>query len=440
MKELSIEEKAKRYDEAIERAEALYSAAEPMSGCNVIIETLFPALKESGDEKIRKSIIAIINNYVDNSNTFKPKMLAWLEKQGEQKSFNYENLNIQQNDFAPKSVWSENDFVPKSAIEAIKEEKVDNANKIEPKDYSSIDPHFFKPNNKVEPKFKVGDWVFIEEVKGHKDGPFQIKTVDSFGYSFDEYYTIPFMYEDLLSKWTLQDAKDGDVLYSLDSNLPFIYKERNDYEQATAYCGLNIYGKFFVWGTKDCVITLSNYVPATKEQCDTLMKAMADAGYTFDFDKKELKKIYNALEECEIEHGKYYYCIKDYYSGGCKRASKGEVVLALRGMSMMALGVNANEYFIPVKRIVDVRPAWGEEDEKMYQETIDWFEKKCFPYALESENPARESIKWLKSIKGRYTWKPSDEQVEALKGVQEGVLRIGILESLYQDLKALKGE
>jgi hypothetical protein len=37
--------------------------------------------------------------------------------------------------------------------------------------------------------------------------------------------------------------------------------------------------------------------------------------------------------------------------------------------------------------------------EEMCQETIDWFEKKCFPYALESENPARESINWLKSIK-----------------------------------------
>ena len=45
--------------------------------------------------------------------------------------------------------------------------------------------------------------------------------------------------------------------------------------------------------------------------------------------------------------------------------------------------------------------AWNEEDEEMCQETIDWFEKKCFPYALESENPARKSIKWLKSLKQR---------------------------------------
>jgi len=91
--------------------------------------------------------------------------------------------------------------------------------------------------------------------------------------------------------WTIQDAKDGDVLYSLDSSQPFIYKERKPHEQATAYCGINKYGRFFVGNTKDCIIVLDNYVPATKEQRDTLMKAMADAGWKFDFEKEELKKI-----------------------------------------------------------------------------------------------------------------------------------------------------
>ena len=47
MKEISIEEKAKRYDEAVRKATALYKVAEPMSGCNVIIETLFPELKKT---------------------------------------------------------------------------------------------------------------------------------------------------------------------------------------------------------------------------------------------------------------------------------------------------------------------------------------------------------------------------------------------------------
>jgi len=88
MKELSIEEKAKRYDEAIKKAEPLYKAAEPMSGCNVIIETIFPELKESEDERVRKAIINVFGSHKDYEVFFGVSVtdiLAWLEKQGEQK-------------------------------------------------------------------------------------------------------------------------------------------------------------------------------------------------------------------------------------------------------------------------------------------------------------------------------------------------------------------
>lgn len=49
----------------------------------------------------------------------------------------------------------------------------------------------------------------------------------------------------------------------------------------------------------------------------------------------------------KIENGKWYVCIKDYYAGGNKRASKGDVVQALRGMSMMGLneGYRGSLYF-----------------------------------------------------------------------------------------------
>lgn len=87
---MTIEEKAKAYDEALERAKEFVSKDNVEAA-----EYIFPELAESNDGKIRKSIIAIINNYVDNSNTFKSKMLAWLEKQGEK---------IEQ-----KPTWSEED-------------------------------------------------------------------------------------------------------------------------------------------------------------------------------------------------------------------------------------------------------------------------------------------------------------------------------------------
>ena len=158
-----------------------------------------------------------------------------------------------------------------------------------------------------------------------------------------------------MRSWTIQDAKDGDVLYSSDSNQPFIYKCRNDDEQATCYCGINKFGKFFIWNTKDCIITLDKYVPATKVQRDFLFQKMKESGYEWDAEKKELRKIdarknltldgdlmqadcmiveqkhTQEIEPFEAEHGKYYYCIKDYFCGGRKQASKGDVVQALRG-------------------------------------------------------------------------------------------------------------
>lgn len=66
MKELSIEQKAKAYDEAIERAKKLkedpqgvlyeYSYKEGDTICDYI----FPELKESEDERIRKAILGLV--------------------------------------------------------------------------------------------------------------------------------------------------------------------------------------------------------------------------------------------------------------------------------------------------------------------------------------------------------------------------------------------
>ena len=89
MKELSIEEKAKAYDEAIERAK------EYLGDCMLTrqeyIEKVFPELEENEDEKIRKAIIRLFELETEckllptsNSYTY-GKAISWLEKQGEQK-------------------------------------------------------------------------------------------------------------------------------------------------------------------------------------------------------------------------------------------------------------------------------------------------------------------------------------------------------------------
>ena len=75
-------EKAEAYDKAIERAKKLYG--------NGIAEEIFPELKESDDERIRRWIINDIrynmNNEPLNNSEYKKKAekaIAWLEKQGD---------------------------------------------------------------------------------------------------------------------------------------------------------------------------------------------------------------------------------------------------------------------------------------------------------------------------------------------------------------------
>ena len=82
MKKLSIEEKAKRYDEVINRMKH-YVIDE--YGCSRIkVADVFPELKESEDEKwIPKEII----KYLKEKGDFRSCWIAWLEKQGEHANF-----------------------------------------------------------------------------------------------------------------------------------------------------------------------------------------------------------------------------------------------------------------------------------------------------------------------------------------------------------------
>lgn len=84
MKELSIEQKAQRYDEAIER----YRAKQEYESQKVreFMEYIFPELVESENEKIRKELISLFQDCIDGVNhrytvSDCRRWLAWLEKQ-----------------------------------------------------------------------------------------------------------------------------------------------------------------------------------------------------------------------------------------------------------------------------------------------------------------------------------------------------------------------
>ena len=76
---MTTEQKAKAYDEALEKAKKWYDS-NTNEGYRGIFEEILPELAESEDEKIRKELIGFLRN-VPNSHYTTEKMAAWLEKQ-----------------------------------------------------------------------------------------------------------------------------------------------------------------------------------------------------------------------------------------------------------------------------------------------------------------------------------------------------------------------
>ena len=74
----------KKYKEALNKAKDMLSYKEVR---REDMEYLFPELKESEDEKIRKELIGFLRN-IPNSNYTCEEMALWLEKQGTQPRYN----------------------------------------------------------------------------------------------------------------------------------------------------------------------------------------------------------------------------------------------------------------------------------------------------------------------------------------------------------------
>ena len=177
---MTTEERARAYDEALEKARKINSGEEVAApeGWS-ICEVIFPELKESEDEKIRKVLVGWFKSYKEEgtcgAETFNgiptDDIIAWFEKQGEQKKdFRERYDKIADSEWFKKthenmSVDIEGEPHGKNALEVINEEKVDNA-------------------NKVEPKFKVGDTMrtLQEANDGYTEGMPVVVSIDN------EYY------------------------------------------------------------------------------------------------------------------------------------------------------------------------------------------------------------------------------------------------------------
>lgn len=309
MKELSIEEKAKAYDEAYKVAESIHRFSSNLAEIKRM-EDMFPELKESEDERIKKTLIDFFSEGANNdeftNNIPDIEILAWLEKQGDKDKFIEKELGCIKG-------YRENAIKRLEELEKQGEQKPVNDTDEDiveaVKDTSILDW--------VEPKFHEGEWVVQKGLGKYKIVEVCESWYEVISYNDGIQYSIGFDKENDCHLWTIQDAKDGDVLVE-DSCIFIIQKLGDNSTAAKTYCTLYNDGDFDDGSI--LYFDIDSTKPATKEQRDTLMKAMADAGWEFDFEKKELKKIEQKLAWSEGDE-KHIDSLLERLEGMCKKGA-----------------------------------------------------------------------------------------------------------------------
>ena len=189
-----------------------------------------------------------------------------------------------------------------------------------------------------------------------------------------------------------------------------------------------------------------------RKEIITHIKWCEDSGYcakeemirwiTF-LEKQGEQKPYGQRQECSN--------CQFNYAGECKGScamKRGEQKPAVEMKTPEeSLGIDSDTY----NKIVDdciygeQKPAWSEEDEYTLGETIQHLEEliridKAKHCGVDVQYYQRD-IDWLKSLRPKSTWKPSDEQMDALKhAFNDGSIVFAdmkILATLYEQLKAL---
>lgn len=366
------------------------------------IENTFPELKGIEDEEIREEII----NYFECRSKEEPtrkdihnKWIAWLEKQSIQQirtGLEWVNTIDDACDKRYSEEYAQGEYCHKQSFKWGFQEGVDWLEK----------QGEHKLADKIEPKFNfsVGQWIvatgkcvyLITKIDG-----FNVTLVDVDG---NEYVFDTSSLEDA-HLWTIQDAKDSDVLCGYpDADYPWIgiFHNLNTEGGFSSYCYLQAgqRGKFCppsgenIFGRRNVDSHSPKVVPATKEQRDTFERAMADAGYTFNFESKELKK----LSQSEVTKMSDQEEIAEIPFGAKDSELQEATYFIPKGFH-----AEIDDDKVVIKK--DEKPtAWTEEDNMMIEETLYFLREYHHSNRCKNEGDMQKSVtcrEWLKSLKQR---------------------------------------
>ena len=511
---MTIEEKAEAYDEALKRARDVYTYYCDDREQLRKIESIFPELKESEDERMRAMAIKAVHapeaqSCIKSWGINPDDVIAWLEKQtniipnecvfrplaGTDIKLAAKQAIEQQGVLAKEIVLAFNGaYIPvkgkamdivvneyeswlekqveqkpayKSQVEGYLTKKNETTEKLialaeclemdgdclfnglSGNDYGKFLRELAKkieqnPADKAEPKFHEGDWVVQGNIVA------QILDVQEQYYvgldtEGNDFTSSKFLSDDKMHLWTIQDAKDGDVL---DANgAPFIYK-RHDKDYVYCYCGVNLGGEFTAANGNNIWNNNNKVYPATKEQRDTLFTKMKEAGYEWNAELKELRKFPTPAdvgfaelgkaweEEADIEevNGEDYGIDGLYHAQRILEKTLGEV----DGYQSDDGILDHKAAITAVKKIYEHKSAWSEEDEKNLQGIIDEIQANKSSAPSYDINVYDRYLSWLKSLRPQRQWKPSEEQLKFLQHYADQNNYDGtVLTSLLDGLKKL---
>ena len=142
----------------------------------------------------------------------------------------------------------------------------------------------------AKPKFHENEWIIQENI-----GVYKVIEVCETWYEVadnkDNHYSIGFDKEYMCRPWTINDAKDGDILVDKYNNIGIFQECKSVYFQECkgvywySYIYLGCDGELRGFGIGGMHEQTDTH-PATKEQRDLLFKKMHDAGYEWDVEKK----------------------------------------------------------------------------------------------------------------------------------------------------------
>lgn len=290
----------KKYKEALGWMQSLYNGLHGKTKEEA--EKYFPELKESEDERIRKELIFYLGDMPEDTELrngiTNRDVLAWLEKQ--------------------KSVGEivercKNSWYNEGKIAGMAEGLTDDE-KYQQGWHDALEKQGKqKYADKTEPKFKVGDWIITKDKNVHKDySVCKIVEIENNRYHLEngDYLDIDTLEQYDYRLWTIQDAKDGDVL-AFKNNIGdiIICKSPTNYN-TRSYCRLV---NEYLIKREESGWDSTLLVPTTKEQRELLFKKMKEAGYQWNPDKKELKKVDKKIAWSEDDE-EFYNDIIKYFS------------------------------------------------------------------------------------------------------------------------------